>query len=272
MTTSQPQADDRRTGVLEVRSGSPTLLFVHGFACAKEDWKGQMAALSGQFRCIALDLPGHGGLPLPAEASVSALAADVTAAKDRFTGQVVLVGHSLGAKVVREAYLQSPQRVAGLVFVDGALYEKAPHAMQLSARERINRIGFAEFARQHFTALFGNAAPDGFQDHVVSRAAALDPGFGRDLYLDAIGYDFARGVSSLGAIDVPVLVLQSSHVNADGCRRPMQPYVETALMRCARRHTRQAEVVRIFNSSHFPMYDQPDVVHARIKAFAISLP
>ena len=50
-------------GELNVRvtgAQDPTLIFVHGFACSLEDWDAQVNALSSQFRCVALDLPGHG--------------------------------------------------------------------------------------------------------------------------------------------------------------------------------------------------------------------
>ena len=41
-------------------TGDPTLTFVHGFACSLKDWEEQFRALSPRFRCVALDLPGHG--------------------------------------------------------------------------------------------------------------------------------------------------------------------------------------------------------------------
>ena len=35
--------------------------------------------------------------------------------------KVILVGHSMGARVIRDVYRVSPQNVAGSVFVDSAL-------------------------------------------------------------------------------------------------------------------------------------------------------
>lgn len=39
---------------------APPALFLHGFLGAARDWEACSAALENQFRCIAVDLPGHG--------------------------------------------------------------------------------------------------------------------------------------------------------------------------------------------------------------------
>lgn len=44
----------------QVEESSPTLLFLHGFLGTGHDWLPIMRALSSSFRCIAVDLPGHG--------------------------------------------------------------------------------------------------------------------------------------------------------------------------------------------------------------------
>ena len=54
-----------------VGSQQATLIFVHGFACALDDWDRQVEALSPRFRCVALDLPGHGRSPRPDMASIA---------------------------------------------------------------------------------------------------------------------------------------------------------------------------------------------------------
>src|ERR1700756_3551055 len=63
-------------------SKDPTLIFVHGFACALSDWDGQVNALSPNYRCVALDLPGHGNSTIPPEPTIEALAKAVNTVKD----------------------------------------------------------------------------------------------------------------------------------------------------------------------------------------------
>ena len=44
----------------QVNESSPTPLFLHGFLGTGQDWLPFMRVLSSSFRCIAVDLPGHG--------------------------------------------------------------------------------------------------------------------------------------------------------------------------------------------------------------------
>ena len=81
-----------------------------------------------KFRCAALDLPGHGG-------SGAALASAVNVVRQQTgTRAAILVGHSMGCRVVTEAVLQSRAGVAGVVYVDGSLLGGDPRAIRLPAR------------------------------------------------------------------------------------------------------------------------------------------
>src|ERR1700716_4294742 len=69
------------TGDINVQtsgSGSPTLIFVHGFACDLSDWAAQVRALAADFSLISLDLPGHGASRAPAVADIAHVAQAVT--------------------------------------------------------------------------------------------------------------------------------------------------------------------------------------------------
>src|SRR5262249_34884887 len=87
----------------------PTLLFVHGFTCALDDWDAQVKALSPRFRCAALDLPGHGASAKPPTVSIAAMGSAVAKVKEQIGARsTILVGHSMGCRVIVEALLQSP--------------------------------------------------------------------------------------------------------------------------------------------------------------------
>ena len=110
--------------VSTVQGSGKTIIFVHGWTCDKSSWDGQVAAFDDDYRVVTLDLPGHGRSDSPAQAdfsmelfarAVDAVRAEVGADK------VVLVGHSMGAAVIRQYALDHPERVAGLVAVDGPL-------------------------------------------------------------------------------------------------------------------------------------------------------
>lgn len=252
--------------IRDLGSGSPTLLFVHGFACAMEDWDAQFDALSGQFRCLALDLPGHGRSAGRRAASIADLAAAVAEVTRQAGERVILVGHSIGAKVIRETYAIAPETVCGLVFIDGAFYDVDVEQKCEGTRLFIEINGFPAFVRSYFGAAAG--VDPASREQVIARASRLDPVVGRDIFLAAVAYDADRGEDSLRRIGVPVLLLQSSQIEPSGWRVSLEPGVVTPFMDRVRRLVQDAEIVSIPRSSHFPMRDNADEVNAHLRAFA----
>ena len=115
--------DGHRVAYRAAGLGGPTVVFVHGWTCDMSSWKYQFPAFAKTHRVIALDLPGHGESDKP-DATYSmdlfARAVDGVLAADG-AKRVVLVGHSMGAMVVRQFYRLHKDRTAALVVVDGAL-------------------------------------------------------------------------------------------------------------------------------------------------------
>ena len=94
--------------------GDPPIILIHGFTCNLSNWKEQLSGLSDSHRCVAVDLPGHGASAAPREATIEALAEAVNQTLDELgLTEVVLVGHSMGCRVVSETFSQSPGRVRG---------------------------------------------------------------------------------------------------------------------------------------------------------------
>lgn len=102
----------------------PTIVFVHGWTCDSSSWAGQVPAFADEYRVITLDLPGHGRSESPqgGQLSMDLFARAVEAVRlEASAERIVLVGHSMGAPVIRQYAHLYPQRVAGLVAVDGPL-------------------------------------------------------------------------------------------------------------------------------------------------------
>jgi sigma-B regulation protein RsbQ len=102
----------------------PAIIFVHGWTCDETSWRLQAPAFSRDHRVITIDLPGHGRSEVPPldRFSMNLFAASVEAVRAKERAQrVVLVGHSMGAVVIRQYALNYPEHVAGLVAVDGPL-------------------------------------------------------------------------------------------------------------------------------------------------------
>ena len=89
--------------------GRPPIVFVHGFGCAHSDWDAQVAHLSPRHQTVAVDLRGHGASPgTPDECSIERYGADVAEVMQTLAlPPAVLVGHSMGCRVVVEAAMQA---------------------------------------------------------------------------------------------------------------------------------------------------------------------
>lgn len=105
-------------------TGPATLVFVHGWTCDSSSWDAQVSALAGKYRVVTVDLPGHGrsGAPADGKFSVDLFARAVESVRAETRAErIVLVGHSMGAPVIRQYARRYPQHVAALVAVDGPL-------------------------------------------------------------------------------------------------------------------------------------------------------
>ena len=110
--------------------GRPPILFVHGFGCAHSDWDAQVAHLSARYQTVAIDLRGHGVSPgTSEECSIERYGADVAEVMQTLALRpAVLIGHSMGCRVVVEAAMQATARTAGVVLVDGSQFAPAMEA------------------------------------------------------------------------------------------------------------------------------------------------
>ncbi len=110
------------TRVLEAGEGDRTMLLVHGVGARADRWRHNLDAFAAAgYHVYAIDLPGHGLAEKGAcfDHSVPNYAAFARAVLDEVgaTGEVCLVGTSLGGHVMAAVACQIPERVAALVMV-----------------------------------------------------------------------------------------------------------------------------------------------------------
>lgn len=77
----------------------PELVLVHGIATSRARWRPVVALLEDDFRCVSVDLPGHGESPAEGMDAVSAAVALQELCRELGLEAPVVVGHSLGANV-----------------------------------------------------------------------------------------------------------------------------------------------------------------------------
>ena len=99
------------------------LLMVHGFNADKDNWTRMAAALTDDYRVVALDLPGFGQ-----SSRIDGLSYDAGTQADRLKAfhdavglaAVHLVGNSMGGEIVAVYATRYPEDVATLTLVDAA--------------------------------------------------------------------------------------------------------------------------------------------------------
>ncbi|HSV83805.1 MAG TPA: alpha/beta fold hydrolase [Ramlibacter sp.] len=248
--------------------GDPAIVFVHGYGCALADWDAPVAQLSRHFTCVALDLPGHGESPLPQQPTLQALADAVNAVRASIGGRkVVLVGHSLGTRVINDAYLQQPEGVAGLVFVDGRYYEGQPDEVVARMASFIDRAGFAGFIAQAFQGMFTERSDPALRDRITTRVLQLDPVFGRAILLESVLWDASRARQRIAAISVPLLLLQSSDIDAGRRLISMREGARNRYMDVVAELVPQADLKVVPGVGHFAALEAPERVSREIQAF-----
>lgn len=115
-------------------AAGPPLVLVHGAGGSLAHWPPALRELAGR-RVLAVVLPGHGGSPPPAAATVPDAARAVLELADALAVERVVVGgHSMGGAIALTLALAHPDRVAGLVLVStGARLRVAPAILEGTA-------------------------------------------------------------------------------------------------------------------------------------------
>ena len=253
-------------------AGEPTLIFVHGYACGQDDWDRQLDALAKNFRCIAFDLPGHGTSPLPGTVSIEAMAATVNGVKEQVGGsKFVLIGHSMGCRVVTEAYRQSSTNVVGLVFVDGGKFDGNFESAMNSRMSRIDRDGMDAVTVQSVENMFIDKFDPEVRQHITRRALGIDPAFRRELILQLLRWDLIEAEDALKQVGVPVLALQSTYFGPDFKLAALQPGMTTPWLDLVADFIPNAEIEIVPDVGHFTMIEAAPAVNAALARFATKI-
>ena len=97
----------------------PAALFVHGAGTSGLLWRNAIEQLSGTSRCVAVDLPAHGGSAARDDMSAAALAGVLAEVCDGLgLGQVDLVGNDTGGAVAQIFAARHPERLRSLTLTN----------------------------------------------------------------------------------------------------------------------------------------------------------
>jgi pimeloyl-ACP methyl ester carboxylesterase len=106
-------------------SGSPALVFAHGWTCNRHFWDPQVTHFAANHRVVALDLGGHGDSEMKREDyTYGSFSQDLCTILEHLDlTDCVLVGHSMGGAVALEAARLAPARIASVVMVDTFVFD-----------------------------------------------------------------------------------------------------------------------------------------------------
>jgi len=121
---TQLLADGKSIAFMDEGQGEP-ILFIHGLGSYAPAWKKNIAALSKNNRCIAIDLPGYGRSSKGNyNASMSSYAKTIIDFIDQLgLEKVSLAGHSMGGQISMMTALAFPEKVDRLILVSPAGFE-----------------------------------------------------------------------------------------------------------------------------------------------------
>ena len=94
------------------------ILFLHGFAASSKLWARVSGVFSTSFRCLSMDIRGHGkSSPGPRHNySIAALSEDALIILDReYANHAILVGHAMGGMIAQHIAARRPERIAATV-------------------------------------------------------------------------------------------------------------------------------------------------------------
>ncbi|MCC6145035.1 MAG: alpha/beta fold hydrolase, partial [Candidatus Hydrogenedentes bacterium] len=96
-------------------SGAPAVVLLHGFLGTRKDWRPVVDELTPDYRCISVDLPGHGGSFVKDPARGFTFEAFCDVLNERLdllkADRIALVGYSMGGRMALYYALRHPGRV-----------------------------------------------------------------------------------------------------------------------------------------------------------------
>jgi pimeloyl-ACP methyl ester carboxylesterase len=250
-------------------SGTPPLVFVHGFCCSHEDWLLQINPLKSRFEVVACDLRGHGQTPgRPQEVSIEHFGGDVAALIANLDlPKAILVGHSMGCRVVLEAARVAPDSVAGLVLIDGSQQGSGdPAAAESSARAFIDSKGWDAFASGLFGQMFLQESD--LSRAVVARARRVPAENGMALWPRMARWDATYVEKVLSELRVPLLAVQTTYLNPERKRLSLKAGESSPWLDTVRRQVPDARIEVLPGLGHFPQLEAADAVNRLISGFA----
>ncbi len=255
-----------QTRVLGCGSGSDAVVFMHGVGARADRWRSNLGPFAkAGYRCLAIDLPGHGfadkGPDVPA--SVPDFSAFLGHFLDKMdVDRAVLIGTSLGGHIAAHFACEQPDRVPALVLVgslgllplaDG-VGDLISRSIQETDRESIGR---------KFQLVF--ADPETLAPETIDEEFRINNSRGAAESFARLGAYFSKGINThvvgerLAALPgrIPTLLVWGAE------DRVIAPEVG----RQAKKLLPGSDLIEIPRTGHAPYLEQPDEFNRSVLQF-----
>ncbi len=256
-------------------NGSKAIVFIPGLGCGPWSWAEQIRHFSSTYTVYAITLPGFDGRPFTPQSDLfAAFDRDFWAfVRTQHLEKPVVVGHSLGGTLAFELAESHPERLGGVVALDGLpvfpmLAQSTPAQREAAATKLASSI-----AQQTHDQLLAyevsymkqiGTVNDDLDTPVATLVAKSDP----------------NAIAAWGAADLRS-DLRDGLVKADVRIVELMPYAQPspyskdqtiAFYRLLVSGAPKVDVVPIDGARHFAMLDQPQAVDDAITRFLAAAP
>ena len=264
---------------------------VHGWGCAGSDYAPLLSALSNSENkepdtlYVAVDLPGHGKTPrsVLGDPTVTGFAELINQLRQElspsdFDGQheltIVLVGHSMGCRIVLEAFALQPAHISGIVLLDGSWYGSEAKDYKIS--DSVDEDEERQFIVDTLPTMFGPLTPDDFQKRVLQHLRDIELDYANRLSESYIRWDGERMEGILTTIakgdggggNLPRVMVVDATEGRGSKRRTLQRDEESSWMSFVREKVgKKYYGVVVERSGHWPHVDHPEEVAHAMKRF-----
>lgn len=244
------------------RAGLP-LVHLHGYTDSCLSFGPLMAALPPDLWQIAVTQRGHGGSAKPvATYNSEVFAADLLALLDHLRlERVIVVGHCMGAFNALRFAIEHPERVSGLVLLNGfatmrsnPLIEELWHGTVAGISDPVD----PEFVREFQAGTVERGVPDEFMDMIVSESLRVPATIWQTILASLRKEDLTDHLSRIAA---PSLLLWGNR----------DTLLDRASQESLAAGIQGSRLIEIEGSGHSPHWEEPETVARHIEAFVRKL-
>jgi pimeloyl-ACP methyl ester carboxylesterase len=232
----------------------PAILFVHGWTCNRSHFGPQVERFAAEYRCISVDLRGHGMSDAPEqEYTIGGFADDVGWIADQLgVRAAILVGHSMGGSIALALAQARPALARAVALLDPAIL--FPPALQEAAGQLADAFAAPDgmdavraFERGQF---FGPSSAQALVEHILDEACRTPQAVVASAMRNLVTFD---GATAIASIKVPLMYVAADRQLSDVARlRELAP---------------DAWVGGTVGSGHFHQLEVPEQINAMLARF-----